>query len=88
MSFNSLSGQDNNLSDNSMLNPQSMLNNQSVMTAASSGNQETIVFDVLRVYDNFEDIQRQSILTGGLDTGMEIGKFVIDTSNNITNNSQ
>lgn len=52
-----------------------------VDTASSS------IPDVLKVYDNTETLSKQSIFSGGLDTGMEIGKFVIDTSNNITNSS-
>jgi len=46
-----------------------------------------MVFDILKVYENTDTLSNQSIFTGGLDTGMEIGKFVIDTSNNITNSS-
>jgi len=37
-------------------------------------------FDVLKVYENLEKVQNQSILSGGLDTGIEFGKFIIDTS--------
>jgi len=32
-------------------------------------------------------VSQQSILTGGIDTGIDSGKFVIDTSNNIGVNS-
>lgn len=41
---------------------------------------DRIKFDVLKVYQNKDSLRNQSILTGGLDVGLEIGKFVIDTS--------
>ena len=44
-------------------------------------------FDVLKVYNEAESLNQHSIFNGGLDTGIDFGKFVIDTSNNITNNS-
>ena len=44
-------------------------------------------FDVLKVYNEAESSNQHSIFNGGLDTGIDFGKFVIDTSNNITNNS-
>lgn len=55
--------------------------NRSSSTAAASIN--TKQFDVLSVYDDLTSVQSQSILTGGLDTGIDFGKFLIDTSNNI-----
>ena len=39
--------------------------------------------DVLTVYEDVEKQESQSILNGGLDTGINFGKFIIDTSNNI-----
>ena len=42
-------------------------------------------FDVLNVYSD-ESQSQQSIFNGGLDRGIDFGKFVIDTSNNITSN--
>lgn len=44
-------------------------------------------FDVLKVYNETDSSNQHSIFNGGLDTGIDFGKFVIDTSNNITNNS-
>ena len=35
-------------------------------------------FDVLKAYDSIDSINNQSILTGGLDIGIDIGKFTID----------
>lgn len=43
-------------------------------------------FDVLKVYNDGDVQNSNSIFEGGLDTGIDFGKFVIDTSNNITNN--
>ena len=50
-------------------------------------------FDVLRYYD--ENLHpgkpisslNSSLFRGGIDTGMDIGKFTIDTTNNINNKS-
>ena len=50
-------------------------------------------FDVLKYYDEnlcgpkANSTLTSSLFTGGLDTGIEIGKFTIDTTNNINNNS-
>ena len=50
-------------------------------------------FDVLKYYDEnlsggkTHSTLTSSLFTGGLDTGIEIGKFTIDTTNNINNNS-
>jgi hypothetical protein len=44
-------------------------------------------FDVLKVYNEADNASQNSIFTGGLDTGIDFGKFVIDTSNNITNSN-
>ena len=50
-------------------------------------------FDVLKYYDEnlpgsyANSTLSSSLFTGGLDTGIEIGKFTIDTTNNINNNS-
>ena len=41
---------------------------------------DTRPYDVLNVYSNLNQVENQSILTGELDTGIDIGKFVIDTS--------
>ena len=38
-------------------------------------------YDVLNVYNDLNQVENQSILTGELDTGINIGSFVIDTSN-------
>jgi hypothetical protein len=38
---------------------------------------------VFTIYDEINKINTQSIFSGGLDTGIDYGKFVIDTSNNI-----
>lgn len=42
---------------------------------------DTRPYDVLNVYNDLNQVDNQSILTGELDTGIDIGKFVIDTSN-------
>lgn len=39
---------------------------------------ETKKFDVLKAYDNIDALNNQSILTGGIDIGIDIGKFTID----------
>lgn len=50
-------------------------------------------FDVLRYYDENLPAGKQlsslssSLFRGGIDTGMDIGKFTIDTTNNINNKS-
>ena len=50
-------------------------------------------FDVLKYYDEHlsggktNSTLTTSLFTGGLDTGMEIGKFIIDTTNNINSTS-
>jgi hypothetical protein len=48
-------------------------------------------FDVLKYYDDHliagKTNGTSSLFTGGVDTGIEIGKFTIDTTNNINNNS-
>lgn len=50
-------------------------------------------FDVLKYYDENVSAGKNtaslstSLFIGGLDTGMEVGKFTIDTTNNINNNS-
>jgi hypothetical protein len=37
-------------------------------------------FDVLKIYEDADKVKKQSILTGGLDTGIDFGKFIIDTN--------
>ena len=37
-------------------------------------------FDVLKIYDD-ADVERTSIFTGSLDTGIDLGSFIFDTSN-------
>ena len=37
-------------------------------------------FDVLKIYEDVDKVKNQSILTGGLDTGIDFGKFIIDTN--------
>lgn len=60
---------------------------------ASTNSQDMKRFDVLKYYDehlsgpNGNSKMSSSLFLGGLDTGMEIGKFQIDTTNNINNNS-
>ena len=50
-------------------------------------------FDVLRYYDEHLPAGKplsslsSSLFRGGIDTGMDIGKFTIDTTNNINNMS-
>jgi len=39
--------------------------------------------DILMLYEDINKVKTQSIFTGGIDTGVDSGKFVIDTSNNI-----
>ena len=39
--------------------------------------------DVLAVYEDLDKQSQSSLLTGGMDTGIDFGKFLIDTSNNI-----
>lgn len=35
-------------------------------------------FDVLKIYDDV-DVERTSIFTGSLDTGIDLGSFIFDT---------
>ena len=57
------------------------------------GEEDMKRFDVLKYYDEHLSAGKltssltSSLFLGGLDTGMEIGKFTIDTTNNINNNS-
>jgi len=44
-------------------------------------------FDVLKAYEDLEKMDKQSILTGNLDSGIDLGKFYIDTSNNLGQNN-
>lgn len=43
---------------------------------------------VFTIYDEINKLNNQSIFSGGLDTGIDFGKFVIDTSNNIGTQNQ
>ena len=43
--------------------------------------------DILLLYEDINKVSQQSILSGGIDTGIDSGKFVIDTSS-ITGGSQ
>ena len=58
----------------------------SSMMHGSYMGKDRIKFDVLKVYENMDTVRNQSILTGGLDIGLEIGKFVFDTSQNRVQN--
>jgi hypothetical protein len=57
------------------------------------GEEDMKRFDVLKYYDDHliagkpTSALTSSLFLGGLDTGMEIGKFTIDTTNNINNKS-
>lgn len=62
----------------------SMNMSASIASISSQGKIGQRKFDVLKVYEDLDYVNNQSILTGGLDTGIEIGKFIIDTSNNLT----
>jgi hypothetical protein len=44
-------------------------------------------FDVLKIYEDVDKVKNQSILSGGLDTGIEFGKFIIDTNIGTTSNT-
>ena len=37
-------------------------------------------YDVLKVYSNPSTIESKSLFQGGLDSGIDIGKFTLDTS--------
>ena len=52
-------------------------NNGSIYGGVSQ--QESKKFDVLKVYENMDSINHQSILTGGIDIGLEIGQLTIDS---------
>jgi len=40
-------------------------------------------FDILKIYDDpdFDSSNNSSIFKGGLDTGVDLGKFILDTTN-------
>lgn len=44
-------------------------------------------YDVLKVYQDGDSAKQQTIMKGGLDTGIDYGKLSIDTSSNMGPNS-